>query len=105
MYILVHHAQICQPISSYGESVFLSIQTSLIALLVLWFGGSALLSIVFAAFYSGVIFALAQPGLVPEEVLWWGQAANIPMVLVGKLLQVRARAIEKLYLSLNMAFN
>jgi len=76
------------PFSSYGESVFLSAQTSLIALFVLWFGGSALLSVLFAAVYGGAVFALAQPGLVPAEVLWYGQAANIPMVLVGKMLQV-----------------
>jgi len=76
------------PFSSYGESVFLSLQTSLIALFVIWFGGSALLSVLFAAFYGAIVFALSQPGLVPEIVLWYGQAANIPMVLVGKMLQV-----------------
>ena len=54
----------------------------------IWFGGSALLSVLFAAFYGAVVFALSQPGLVPEVVLWYGQAANIPMVLVGKMLQV-----------------
>ena len=64
-------------------------KTSLIALFVLWFCGSALLSVLFAAVYGGAVFALAQPGLVPAEVLWYGQAANIPMVLVGKMLQVR----------------
>ncbi len=76
------------PFSSYGESVFLSIQTSLIAFFVLWFGGSAILSLLFSAFYGAVVFALAQPGLVPGVVLWWGQAANIPMVIAGKMMQV-----------------
>ena len=63
-------------------------KTSLIALFVLWFGGSALLSVLFAAIYGGAVAALAQPGLVPGAFLWYGQAANIPMVLVGKMLQV-----------------
>jgi mannose-P-dolichol utilization defect protein 1 len=76
------------PFGAYGESVFLSFQTSLIALLVLWFGGNAILSVLFAAVYGGIVYALAQPGLVPDEVLWYGQAANIPMVLIGKLMQV-----------------
>merc|ERR1719492_218015 len=44
------------PFSSYGEAVTLSLQTSFIALLVLWFG----------------------------------QAANIPMVVLGKMIQVIA---------------
>ena len=30
------------------------------------------------------------PGLVPEQVLWLGQAANIPMVVLGKMIQVIA---------------
>jgi hypothetical protein len=28
--------------------------------------------------------------LVPAEVLWYGQAANIPMVVLGKMIQVLA---------------
>ena len=33
------------------------------------------------------MFAITQPGLVPDDVLWYGQAANIPMIVVGKLIQ------------------
>ena len=33
------------------------------------------------------MFAITQPGLVPDNILWYGQAANIPMIVVGKLIQ------------------
>ena len=82
------------PFSAYGEAVFLSLQTSLIALLVLFFGGSTILSLLFGALYGSLVYAIMIPGLIPAEVLWWGQAANIPMVLVGKLIQVRERKIN-----------
>ena len=55
----------------------------------LWYGGNTLFTLFFTAIYGSLVFAITQPGLVPEEVLWYGQAANIPMVLVGKMLQVR----------------
>ena len=76
------------PFSAYGESVFLSLQTSLIAILILWYGGNTVSTVVFSAIYGAVVFAITQPGLVPEDVLWYGQAANIPMVVIGKLIQV-----------------
>ena len=37
--------------------------------------------------YGAIVFAITQPGLVPDEVLWYGQAANIPMIVIGKLIQ------------------
>lgn len=79
------------PFNSYGEAVFMSLQTSLIALLILWFGGSTILTLAFSAIYGSIVFAITHPsGLVSAEVLWYGQAANIPMVVVGKLIQVLA---------------
>merc|ERR1719195_2116580 len=60
---------------------------SIIALLVLLYGGNTLTTILFSAAYGAIVFAITQPGLVPEEVLWYGQAANIPMIVVGKLIQ------------------
>ena len=42
------------PFSSYGESVFLAIQTGLIALLVLSFSRGKLQALMFGALYSGI---------------------------------------------------
>jgi len=75
------------PFSAYGESVFMSLQTSLIAILILWYGGNTLTTLFFSCIYGSVVFAITQPGLIPEEVLWYGQAANIPMIVVGKMIQ------------------
>ena len=30
---------------------------------------------------------ITQPGLIPNDILWYGQAANIPLIVVGKLIQ------------------
>jgi len=75
------------PFSAYGEAVFMSLQTSIIAILILWYGGNTLSTIVFSAIYGATVFAITQPGLVPDNILWYGQAANIPMIVVGKLIQ------------------
>jgi len=75
------------PFAAYGESVFMSLQTSLIALLILWYGGNTLFTLFFSCVYGALVLALTQPGLVPDEVLWYGQAANIPMIVLGKMIQ------------------
>merc|ERR1719476_956211 len=65
----------------------MSLQTSIIAILILWYGGNTFSTILFSAIYGATVLAITQPGLVPEEVLWYGQAANIPMIVIGKLIQ------------------
>ena len=52
----------------------ISFQTSLIALLILWYGGNTLFTLFFSCVYGALVLALTQPGLVPDEVLWYGQA-------------------------------
>merc|ERR1711981_224526 len=66
---------------------FMSLQTSIIAILILRYGGNTFSTILFSAIYGATVLAITQPGLVPEEVLWYGQAANIPMIVIGKLIQ------------------
>ena len=33
----------------------------------------------------GAVWALMNPVVTPPALLWYGQAANIPMILLGKL--------------------
>merc|ERR1711936_294008 len=40
--------------------------------------------------YGATVFAITTPGLVPANVLWYGQAANIPMIVLGKMIQAIA---------------
>ena len=48
------------------------------------------MTVIFSVIYGATVFAITTPGLVPEQVLWLGQAANIPMVVLGKMIQVIA---------------
>lgn len=48
--------------SAYGESIFLCLQTSFIALLILIFTGRSFFGFLFAAFYSSVFYACWQKG-------------------------------------------
>lgn len=75
------------PFSAYGEAIFLSLQTALIAFLVLRYNKGWISALLFAVVYSAVTFAVLQPQF-PKRFLWYGQAANIPMIVVGKLIQV-----------------
>lgn len=78
------------PFSAYGESVFLAAQTSLIAMMVLWFSSGKLASLIFMAVYGAIVYLGLDPKLCPVEILWYGQAINIPMTLVGKFIQIWA---------------
>ena len=88
------------PFSAYGESLFLAIQTEIIAMLVLAYSRGKLSAMIFLYFYagkfcltlksvlslllSGAVWALMNPHITPAEVLWYGQASNIPMILLGE---------------------
>jgi len=80
------------PFSSYGESVFLAVQTGVIALLVLSFSKGKFQALLFGALYSGAVYLLTTPGVIPAatlaQILWYGQAANIPMIILGKMIQI-----------------
>ena len=91
------------PFSSYGESVFLAIQTGIIALLVLSYTRGKFQALVFGALYAGkkmiftyswlylntpslgAVYALTNPVITPAQVLWYGQASNIPMIILGNI--------------------
>ena len=91
------------PGSSYGESVFLAAQTSAIGILVIAFTKGKPGALLFGALYAGslaivlgfnpvkiftlgVAWALLNPLITPVTMLWYGQAANIPMILLGETL-------------------
>jgi len=78
------------PFSAYGEAVFLAVQTALIALLVLWFSSGKSSALLFISLYSLALYASLNPDLCPLSFLWYGQAANIPMILLGKFIQIIA---------------
>ena len=93
------------PFSAYGESLFLALQTGIIALLVLSFSKGKLSARLFLSIYSGefgckyftlffydhqppllgTVWALMNPLITPTKLLWYGQASNIPMILLGEI--------------------
>jgi len=75
------------PFSAWGEACFLAIQTSIVAMLVLWFNnGSILLALSFLVAYGSSVYALVS-GLTPLDTLWSMQALNIPVIVISKLIQ------------------
>lgn len=77
------------PFSSYGESVFLAIQTSLIAAMVLAFSGKSAHALAFMSIYVGLMAFGLSPA-APKELLKTLQAGNILLVLCSKMIQVTA---------------
>nr|XP_031840028.1 mannose-P-dolichol utilization defect 1 protein homolog [Nomia melanderi] len=74
------------PFSSWGDGVFLGLQTLMIAVLVMHFNGNTAQATTFLVAYVGIVVA-AISGLTPLSVLWACQAMNIPIVLISKFSQ------------------
>ncbi|KAK6962530.1 mannose-P-dolichol utilization defect 1 protein-like isoform X1 [Biomphalaria glabrata] len=74
------------PFSSYGESIFLAIQTSIIAFLVLAFSNQLTKGLVYVAVYAGTLAFLLSPS-APMSLLAVLQGANIVLVSFSKMIQ------------------
>nr|XP_053646966.1 mannose-P-dolichol utilization defect 1 protein homolog [Cherax quadricarinatus] len=77
------------PFSSYGDGVFLLIQTAIIGALVYHYGGSTGSAIAFFATVT-ILTGLLSSGFVALKILWILQACNIPVVFAGKMIQALA---------------
>lgn len=72
--------------SAWGEACFLAIQTAIVAMLVLYYNyGSILLGLSFLVAYGSSIYALVS-GMTPVETLWSMQAANVPVIVISKVI-------------------
>ncbi|XP_037664940.1 mannose-P-dolichol utilization defect 1 protein isoform X2 [Choloepus didactylus] len=74
------------PFSSWGEALFLMLQTITICFLILHYRGQTVKGITLLACYALVLLMLLSP-LTPPAVVTLLQASNMPAVVVGKLLQ------------------
>ncbi|XP_001603644.1 mannose-P-dolichol utilization defect 1 protein homolog [Nasonia vitripennis] len=74
------------PFSSWGDAVFLGLQTVAIVCLVMYYSDGAAKATAFLAAYIAVIAAVVA-GLAPLNILWFGQAMNIPVILCSKFTQ------------------
>ncbi|XP_058803792.1 mannose-P-dolichol utilization defect 1 protein homolog [Phymastichus coffea] len=74
------------PFSSWGDAVFLGLQTVIIASLVIYYTSGLTKATTFLAAYLAVIVAVVK-GLAPVSILWFCQILNIPVALTSKLMQ------------------
>lgn len=74
------------PFSSWGDTLFLAIQTVVIGVLVLFYAGAVLKSIIYLVMYLSVCIIL-MGGFTTVNVLWSLTSVNILIVVAGKLLQ------------------
>ena len=75
------------PFSAWGESIFLAIETALIAFMVFWFEGKRLGALLFLVIYSSVTYSLNHPTMVPMTIIWYLQSTVVYLAVSGKLLQ------------------
>ncbi|XP_023238383.1 mannose-P-dolichol utilization defect 1 protein homolog [Centruroides sculpturatus] len=74
------------PFSAWGESFFLLIETAFIAYLILFYNGYRNASHMFVALYSFILYLLFG-GATSKDLLWNMQAFNVPIIVVGKMVQ------------------
>ncbi|XP_072006173.1 mannose-P-dolichol utilization defect 1 protein [Engystomops pustulosus] len=74
------------PFSSWGEVLFLMIQTLVIGFLIQHLGGRTALGVLFLGVYFAVVAVLLSP-VVPMAVVTILQAVNVPAVIISRLLQ------------------
>lgn len=74
------------PFSAWGDTAFLALQTAMIAVLVLFYGGSPAGAVAFGSVYTAIVNVL-MGGYTPLKYLLIAQGFNIPILLLGKLSQ------------------
>nr|XP_014973980.1 mannose-P-dolichol utilization defect 1 protein isoform X2 [Macaca mulatta] len=72
------------PFSSWGEALFLMLQTITICFLVMHYRGQTVKGVAFLACYGLVLLVLLSP-LTPLTVVTLLQASNVPAVVVGRV--------------------
>ena len=91
--------------SAYGETVFLMLQTLVIAVLILYYSRGPLASTVYTAVYVGLLSYLLSP-VVPMSLVWTMQMSVMPLLAssrVGNFLSTPA--CQFLYLTVCWIFN
>ena len=75
------------PFSAWGDSLFMALQTMVIAYLILSYAGQSSMGLLFCGAYSGLLFFLTQ-GFLSTETLGLLQMSNVPIIVVSRLIQV-----------------
>ncbi|KAL0970024.1 hypothetical protein UPYG_G00236100 [Umbra pygmaea] len=75
------------PFSSWGEALFLMLQTVAIGFLIMHYGGNTIKGVLFLVVYFGLVALLLSP-VTPLAVVTAMQASNMPAIIIGRLIQV-----------------
>lgn len=75
------------PLSAWGECIALGAETAMIAYMVLWYEGKKLSALSFLLIYSGILYGLAHPTLLPKDFIWYLQSSVVYLAVSGKLMQ------------------
>lgn len=75
------------PISAWGDTGFLSIQTLAIAFLLLYYDVSPVKAYAYLIVYL-IISGILLCGFVSIDIIWALQGINIPLILIGRVIQV-----------------
>lgn len=74
------------PFSTYGESIFLLIQTWIVAVLVLWYTGRQAIVAIYSAILALILAFLLSPA-ASAGLLWFLQSSNIANIIIARMLQ------------------
>uniref|UniRef100_A0A914W927 Mannose-P-dolichol utilization defect 1 protein homolog n=1 Tax=Plectus sambesii TaxID=2011161 RepID=A0A914W927_9BILA len=77
------------PFGAYGDAVFVMVQLVIIIALTLHYSGKTAQSMMFIAGYGALLAVLLSPA-VPLKLHASLQAANIPIIVIGRLIQIVA---------------
>lgn len=75
------------PFSAWGESLFMSVQTTLLVVMYLYYTNKALLAVLFLPFYAAIVYTLVS-GLTPMAVLVQLVSLQVVFIVVSRLLQI-----------------
>ena len=81
------------PFSAWGDSLFMALQTMVIAYLILSYAGQSSMGLLFCGAYSGLLFFLTQ-GFLSTETLGLLQMSNVPIIVVSRLIQVMIFSVK-----------
>ena len=70
--------------SAWGESLFMSIQTTLLVILYFHYTGKSLVALLFPVLYAGVVFILLS-GVIPVVVLVQMASLNILFIAISRV--------------------
>ena len=80
------------PFSAWGEAIFLLVETALIAFFILWYNKQGTGAVLFATVFTALVAILLQ---MNAASLWYLQAFNVPLAVIGKLLQAKNNLAQK----------